>query len=112
VPITGQCAVGACLFLILAPGFGVQYVAFVTPLLCMVDLGAAIRWGVASGLFIGFVYWRFVVSWNPIESIFSSGFPAPAPVLGAIAWVVLLEFVITYLRSYEQHRPRIMATID
>ena len=103
LPITGQCAVGACLFLILAPGFGVQYVAFVTPLLCLVDLGAGIRWGVASGLFIGYVYWRFVVSWNPIESTFRrSGYPAPAPLLGAIAWVVLLEFVISYVRSYER----------
>ena len=103
VPITGQCALGAALFLILAPGFGVQYVAFVTPLLCLVDLRAGIRWGIASGVFIGYVYWYFVVSWNPIESIFSSrGYPAPAPVLGAIAWFVLVEFVVSYLRPFER----------
>ncbi len=112
LPITGQCAVGACLFLILAPGFGVQYVAFVTPLLCLVDLRAAIRWGVASGLFIGYVYWRFVVSWNPIESIFSSrGYPAPATVLGLVAWLVLVEFVVSYLRSYER-KARVRGQLD
>jgi hypothetical protein len=102
VPITGQCALGASLFLILAPGFGVQYVAFVTPLLCFVDLGAGIRWGVASGIFIGYVYWSFVVSWDPIEAIFTSGYRAPAPVLGAVAWVVLVEFVVSYLRTAER----------
>ena len=103
VPITGQCAIGAALFLILAPGFGVQYVAFVTPLLCLVDLGAGIRWGIASGVFIGYVYWFFVVSWNPIESIFSSrGYPAPATVLGLVAWLVLVEFVVSYLRPFER----------
>ena len=103
VPITGQCAIGAALFLILAPGFGVQYVAFVTPLLCLVDLGAGIRWGISSGVFIGYVYWFFVVSWNPIESIFSSrGYPAPATVLGLVAWLVLVEFVVSYLRPFER----------
>jgi hypothetical protein len=103
LPITGQCAIGAALFLILAPGFGVQYVAFVTPLLCLVDLRACIRWGIASGAFIGYVYWFFVVSWNPIESIFSSrGYPAPATVLALVAWLVLVEFVVSHLRTYER----------
>ena len=104
LPITAQCAIGAALFLILAPGFGVQYVAFVTPLLCFVNLRAGIRWGVASGVFIGYVYWYFVVSWNPIESIFSSrGYPAPATVLGLVAWLVLVEFVVSYLRPFERN---------
>jgi hypothetical protein len=103
VPITAQCAIGAALFLVLAPGFGVQYVAFVTPLLCFVNLQAGIRWGIASGVFIGYVYWFFVVSWNPIESIFSSrGYPAPATVLGIVAWLVLVEFVVSYLRPFER----------
>jgi hypothetical protein len=101
LPMTGQVAVGAALFLILAPGFGVQYVAFVTPVLCFVDLGAGIRWGVAAGVFVASVYTTFVVSWNPVRSVFWSPFPAPTPVLGVIAWAVLLHFVLSYLFAGE-----------
>ena len=60
-PMAEQAALGAALFLLLAPGFGVQYVIFVIPLLCLVHVPAAVRWGSVSGLFIGLVYWSFRV---------------------------------------------------
>ena len=70
-----------------------QYVAYAVPLLCLVDVKAAIQWGLAAGLFIGCVYWTFITSWSPIQSLFTSPFPAPAPILGAVAWTVLLAFL-------------------
>jgi hypothetical protein len=97
LPISAQFAAAIALFLLLAPGFGVQYVAYAVPLLCLVDVKSAIQWGLAAGLFIGCVYWMFVTSWSPVQSIFISAYPAPAPVLGAVAWTVLLAFLARVL---------------
>jgi hypothetical protein len=36
-----------------------------------------------------------------VRSVFWSPFPAPTPVLGVIAWAVLLHFVLSYLHSAE-----------
>lgn len=93
LPTSAQLAAAIALFLVLAPGFGVQYVAYAVPLLCLVDVKAAVQWGVAAGLFIGCVYWIFVISWSPVQSSFNSAYPAPAPILGAVAWTVLLAFL-------------------
>jgi hypothetical protein len=93
LPTSAQLAAAIALFLLLAPGFGVQYVAYAVPLLCLIDVKAAIQWGLAAGLFIGCVYWTFVTSWSPVQSIFSGPYPAPAPILGAVAWTVLLAFL-------------------
>src|SRR5664280_1453219 len=57
MPMTEQAALGAALFLVLTPGFAVQYVVFAAPLLCFVDFPEGVRWGWISGLFIGAVYW-------------------------------------------------------
>jgi hypothetical protein len=97
LPTSAQLAAAIALFLLLAPGFGVQYVAYAVPLLCLVDVKAAIQWGLAAGLFIGCVYWIFVISWSPIQSSFNSAYPAPAPILGAVAWTVLLAFLARVL---------------
>jgi hypothetical protein len=97
LPTSAQLAAAIALFLLLAPGFGVQYVVYALPLLCLIDVKTAIQWGLAAGLFIGCVYWTFVTSWSPIQSIFSSPYPAPAPILGAVAWTVLLAFLARML---------------
>jgi len=97
IPISARLAAAIALFLLLAPGFGVQYVVYAIPLLCLIEMKAAIQWGLAAGLFIGCVYWTFVTSWSPIQSIFSGPYPAPAPVLGAVAWTVLLAFLARVL---------------
>jgi len=105
LPMTEQAALGASLFLVLAPGFGVQYVAFAAPLLCFVSASTGLWWGWSSGLFIGVVYWSFMRQWEPMFSAFTSRFPGPTPVLGILAWAVLAHFVWTRLRAAWQ-RPR------
>jgi len=97
LPMTEQVALGASLFLVLAPGFGVQYVVFAAPLLCFVSARAGLWWGWSSGLFIGVVYWIFMIQWQPMFSAFTSRFPGPTPVLGILAWAVLAHFVWTRL---------------
>ena len=87
-----KAALGAALFLLLASGFGVQYVEFAAPLLCYVDPVAGFWWGWTSGLFIGAVYWIFATR-HPFQSVFGPRFPGPAPLLGILAWAVLAHFV-------------------
>jgi hypothetical protein len=92
-PMAEQAAIGAALFLLLTPGFGIQYVMFVAPLLCLVDVPAALRWGWVSGLFIGSVYWIFRVPGAHLASIHAPRIPAQAWVIGVAAWAILLEIV-------------------
>jgi hypothetical protein len=99
VPMTQQAALGAALFLVLTPGFGVQYVAFATPLLCMADWRTGAWWGWTSGLFIGAVYGTFLVSWMPLQSVLWGMFPLGASALGMPAWAVLAHFVWKTARS-------------
>jgi hypothetical protein len=100
-----QAALGAALFLLLTPGFGVQYVIFVTPLLCLVDVPEALRWGWVSGLFIGVVYWTFLVAAAHTTSVFDTKFPFRAWVIGLAAWGILLHFVW-------RHRPSRVCTLE
>jgi uncharacterized membrane protein YuzA (DUF378 family) len=95
-PMAEQAALGAALFLLLAPGFGVQYVIFVAPLLCLVDLPLTLLWGWASGLFIGVVYWTCLVPAAHPTSLFRNNFPFHAWIIGLAAWAILLHFVWYY----------------
>src|SRR6266567_553656 len=88
-----QAALGAALFLLLIPGFGVQYVIFVAPLLCLVNVPAALRWGWVSGLFIGLAYWSFRIPGTHFASLHSTHLPVQAWVIGVAAWAILLQFV-------------------
>jgi|SRR5271157_127209 len=92
-PMAEQAALGAALFLLLTPGFGVQYVIFVAPLLCLVDVPAALRWGCVSGLFIGLVYLAFRVPGAHLASFHWTTFPLQAWLVGLAAWAILLHFV-------------------
>lgn len=92
-PMAQQAALGAALFLLITPGFGVQYVMLAAPLLCLVDIPAALRWGCVSGVFIGCVYWHFRVPGEHLISQHNANFPVQAWIIGVAAWAVLLHFV-------------------
>jgi hypothetical protein len=98
IPMTEQAALGAALFLVLAPGFGVQYVMFAAPLLCIADLRHAVWWGCASGVFLAAVYSAFLVSRMPLQSFLLGNYPLPASMLGMLAWAVLVHFIWDRLR--------------
>ena len=99
MPMVEQTALGVALFLIFAPGFGVQYVIYAAPLLCLVDLTEGVWWGWTSGIFIGAVYFLFVSSWAPLQSDFHRRFPFPANAIGMLSWMVLIHFVWYHLSA-------------
>ena len=99
MPLTEQAALGAALFLVLTPGFAVQYVVLAVPLLCFVDFPEGVRWGWASGVFIGAVYWMYRVSWMPLQSWHVGFIQFPAIVLGTVAWAVLAHFIWAHIRT-------------
>jgi hypothetical protein len=99
LPMTEQMAIAGALFLVLAPGFGVQYVVLIAPLLCLVDLRTGILWGWISGAFIASVYWVFMVQWWPASSWFGSLFPYPTWVVGLAAWGILVFLLWRHLAT-------------
>ncbi len=80
-------------FLLLASGFGVQYVGcVVAPLLACTIRGGLVA-STLLGLLILAIYVDFVVVWSPVFS--SHGpFPADFSGLSALAWVALLLVVV------------------
>ncbi|HYZ84739.1 MAG TPA: hypothetical protein VE621_10065 [Bryobacteraceae bacterium] len=83
----------AALFLILAPGFGVQYVGFVAPLVMAASLRHGALWGWLSGIFAGLVYWIFLTSTHPVASVLTRWYPEPASMVGLVSWAGLIYFV-------------------
>lgn len=90
-------AITLALFLLLTPGFGVQYTVYVVPVLLAVDL----RWGSVYGLLAGAcLLVAYAGGWAgglPLESRMQRLEP-PAPLLGLLAWGVLAAFVARTLR--------------
>lgn len=92
-------ALGMSLFLVLIPGFGVQYLVWPLPLLFAVSPGVALRFSLYGGAFLSLIYYLFWTGRMPWYSIFTTGFPEPAPYLGLLAWVTLIGFCATSVRK-------------
>jgi hypothetical protein len=63
------------LFLVLTPGFGVQYTVFAVPVLFAWNLPWATLYSWTVGIFIGSVYFSFWDHAFPLEAIFTGRFP-------------------------------------
>ncbi len=91
---TNAYAVGASMllwFLVLAPGFGVQYTVLLLPLLCAANQRYGMLYGAMAGVFAGLVYWEWWTGTWPAFSLFSSAyFPMPAPWVGLVVWGYLI----------------------
>lgn len=87
-------AVTLALFLILAPGFGVQYAVVVAPLMFASRLRWANAYGFIAGAFVLCVYWA---QWPgnvwPPNSQFRGRYPMPSPLWGLAAWGMLVAYV-------------------
>lgn len=85
------------LFLVLTPGFGLQYTIYPVALLIIAD----VRWGAAYSLFAGaFIaagYYLFFTHVEPWESLLWSSLPMPA--LGVLAWGLLGAFIVVRVRQ-------------
>jgi len=94
-----QFALGGAVFLVLAPGFGVQYVVLIAPVLCMADPRGGMLWGWTSGVFIAWVYLIFIDQWWPAHATFTSWLRFPTWIVGLAAWGVLVRFLWSRLAS-------------
>jgi hypothetical protein len=98
VPPSHGIALGIAAFLVLTPGFGIQYLIYPTLFLSFVHRRAAAVWAVTSGAFALIVYWIFLDRTTPpYQAIFTSNFPEPAPILGAVAWATLVWYMLDEL---------------
>jgi hypothetical protein len=90
-------AVTFAIFLIVAPGFGVQYLVILVPLMFAARPRQAFLYASAAGAFAGTLYWASHASGTfPIRS-YLNRYPLPETLLGLIAWGVLVRFVATVL---------------
>jgi hypothetical protein len=88
-----KAAMTLSLFLVLCPGFGVQYCIWPLPLLFASSLRHAIAYSIAGGVFLFVTYLHF---WNgglPAYSLFTTRYPLGAAIFGLLAWVVLIDFL-------------------
>jgi len=92
-------------FLVFTPGFGVQYTVYVVPLLFAINLGRAVAYSFASGLFILSVYFVFGLHTFPWRSEFNMNFPLPTSLFGLVAWMVLITIVLSELAGEARGRP-------
>ena len=90
--------VGFVLFLVLASGFGIQYVAYVGPFLFAVSYRRGMIYAFLSGLFVFSIYFHF---WNrafPYESVFVYKFPMFAGLVGILPWAYLVALIPEHLK--------------
>jgi Glycosyltransferase family 87 len=86
------------LFLVLTPGFGVQYLVWPVALLFAVELGTAVRWSLAAGAMALSLYLQFWnQQWDGATAVFTKAYAGWVVLLGITAWLVLLRFVVRQL---------------
>jgi len=104
----GACVFGA--FLVLAPGFGIQYIAYPAVLLFAANLTRAVVFSTIGGLYAFLLYYSFWTHSRPFFSTFDVIFPAGAQLAGYLAWLVLIPTVADLLRAKRQPPALLTAT--
>jgi hypothetical protein len=100
-------ALALSIFLVFAPGFGVQYLIYVCPLLFVVSPWFGFAYSSIAGVFAGLVYlcyWNGQVPW---VTFFTSVFPPPSHPFGVLAWATLAGFMILGVVDVFSERPRL-----
>jgi hypothetical protein len=90
------------LFLVLTPGFGVQYIVYPVALLFVANLGRAVAFSTMAGLYALALYYGLWTRTQPFYSSFYVPHPPSAMLLGYFAWLVLIRSVIDLLRARKQ----------
>ena len=94
-----RAALGLAIFLILAPGFGVQYTAILGPVLLAVSQRYGAAWALTAGLFLLAVYTTFYTGGFPLYSHFDRPFHPLAGLIGLLPWTLLNAFAWTTIRQ-------------
>jgi hypothetical protein len=93
---------GACafsVFLVLTPGFGVQYIVYPVALLFAANLTRAVAFSTIAGFYAFVLYFSLWTQSQPFYSDFYVGHPMGAQVVGYLAWMVLIRTVVDLLRA-------------
>lgn len=80
-------------FLLLTPGFGIQYAVWVVPLLFAVAPRSAVAYSLVGGAFAFAVYLSYWTGTWPARSVFINRYAMAPALFGFWAWLVLLRFV-------------------
>jgi hypothetical protein len=93
-PVTYEvCALAWAIFLVLTPGYGVQYAVCVLPLLFAVDIGRAVIYSLTAGIMLLLVYGTQLHLTYPLRAnVQYFPYPPAGILFGVIAWVTLVEF--------------------
>ncbi|MEY4543926.1 MAG: hypothetical protein RL685_121 [Pseudomonadota bacterium] len=93
-------AIAFSAFLFLAPGFGVQYMVWLVPLLTAASLVYGLWWAVLGGAYTVLVYHSFLVpdEW-PLRAEHRSIINHTIGLVGAYAWAVLGVFLYRQLQA-------------
>jgi hypothetical protein len=94
-------AAAYALFLVVTPGFGVQYTAYPAALLLAASLPWGVAYGIAAGIYIGFVYAFFWTGTIPLSSAFVA-FPSVLGLISVLPWGILLGYVVHCVRRPAQ----------
>jgi len=98
-------ALAWAVFLILTPGYAVQYAVCVLPLLFVVDIRRAIVYSLWAGLLLLVIYTpNMRLSYPLVAPVQYYPFPAVAALFGILAWGSLLGFAFDTVRTLV--RPR------
>ena len=111
----GPAKLPACayiLFLIFSPGFGVQYMVYLTPVLLAVNLRWGFLYATISGIFIGSIYYHYLIFIYPLQpnsyiyafpfQTYHNGYmPAVSTILGVLTWslLVILLWALLFRKS-------------
>jgi len=102
-------AVTYAIFLVFTSGFGAQYTAVIAPMLIAVRPLTGLAYSTLSGLAILVLYG---LTWDgdyPVGSMILVYLPAPAAVLGAAAWVMLVAYIVLAVRNTASRQVRLVA---
>ena len=96
----GACVLAA--FLFLAPGYGIQYIAYPVALLFVANLNRAVIFSTTAGLYAFVLYFSLWTHTRPFYSDFRVGHPVGAVVVGHLAWLLLIPTVVELLRARQK----------
>lgn len=104
VPLFRQCGLLLFLFLALAPGFGVQYLAWLIPWPVVLGAGAAALFYAVSGyfLFLVYTYWARGFPWYLADSVSIGLWKGQATVAEVACWLAIV--LLTLAQGVAIHR--------
>jgi hypothetical protein len=90
-------------FLVVTPGWGVQYLVYPAALLFAVSLNGAVWYSVVAGFYLHVTYLSLRRGGVPFFSDFGYGESATGVFLGGLAWVMAVRILVDLLRLRRAH---------